>query len=284
MTAKKVWATIAVIVVLALTGVCISSAFGAGPQPLVRLFHGQTSQSASAKSASKSASSQAASSRAESAGRRGAKDSGRASGAAGKKASGAASSRDAQARTEKTAADGADKDQTNKGTKETTQAASVMRTPIDWRKPSQTTAYPTLSQVKNLWIRVSIDGNRTYVMSGDRVIYTMYSSAGEYERNASGQLVSDTPTGVFHVEHERGTHFYSQMSGEGANWWVSWKDHGIYLFHSVPVDINGNYETAEADKLGKEPASHGCIRLSVPDAKWLYEQLPYGTKVVVEKK
>lgn len=159
-----------------------------------------------------------------------------------------------------------------------------MRTPIDWRQPSQTTPYPNLAKVANLWIRVSIDGNRTYVMSGNNVAYTMYSSAGVYEKNSAGQLVSDTPTGVFHVEQERGTHFYSQMSDEGANWWVSWKDHGIYLFHSVPVDQQGDYKLDEAAKLGRQPASHGCVRLSVPDAKWLYEQLPVGTKIVIDRR
>lgn len=121
-------------------------------------------------------------------------------------------------------------------------------------------------------------------MSGDSVIYTMYSSAGVYEKNSAGQLVSDTPTGVFHVEQERGAHFYSRMSAEGANWWVSWKDHGIYLFHSVPVDEQGNYKLDEAAKLGKQPASHGCVRLSVPDAKWLYDQLPVGTKIIIDKR
>lgn len=121
-------------------------------------------------------------------------------------------------------------------------------------------------------------------MDGTTVIYTLYSSAGVYEKNRGGKLVSDTPTGMFHVEQERGTRFYNQMSHEGANWWVSWKDHGIYLFHSVPIDSDGKYKVAEAEKLGKEPASHGCVRLSVPDAKWFYKQLPVGTKIVVEKK
>ncbi|WP_165541109.1 L,D-transpeptidase, partial [Bifidobacterium longum] len=34
----------------------------------------------------------------------------------------------------------------------------------------------------------------------------------------------------------------------------------------------------EPNKLGS-PASHGCVRLTVPDVKWLYEQLPQGTTV-----
>ncbi|WP_396133693.1 L,D-transpeptidase family protein, partial [Faecalibacillus intestinalis] len=28
-------------------------------------------------------------------------------------------------------------------------------------------------------------------------------------------------------------------------------------------------------------AFHGCVRLSVPDAKWFYENIKEGTKVVI---
>src|SRR5699024_11470649 len=76
--------------------------------------------------------------------------------------------------------------------------------------------------------------------------------------------------------------FYNAQSGEGANYWVSFKDHGIYLFHTVPVDANGNYVVSEAEQLGKSSNSHGCVRLSVADAKWFYENIKTGTKVVVE--
>ncbi|MDB6823838.1 L,D-transpeptidase [Bifidobacterium longum] len=50
------------------------------------------------------------------------------------------------------------------------------------------------------------------------------------------------------------------------------------LFHTVPTDSSGRYIVSEANKLGS-PASHGCVRLTVPDVKWLYEQLPQGTTV-----
>ncbi|CCU56791.1 ErfK/YbiS/YcfS/YnhG superfamily [Bacillus subtilis E1] len=36
----------------------------------------------------------------------------------------------------------------------------------------------------------------------------------------------------------------------------------------------------EAEKLGTK-ASHGCIRLTIPDAKWIYENIPEHTKVVI---
>lgn len=167
--------------------------------------------------------------------------------------------------------------------KKATPLPAIMRVPIDWREPSQDTPYPQLGHVRNLWIRVKVGANRTYVMSGNTVVYTLYSSAGVTRNTTMGSVSSATPIGTFSVQEERGESFYNPAAGEGANWWVSWKGHGVFLFHSVPVDRNGRYEMAEAGKLGREPASHGCVRLSVPDAKWFYDELPVGTRVVIEK-
>lgn len=148
---------------------------------------------------------------------------------------------------------------------------ATMRNPKQWWNSSENKAYPNLRSVKNLWVRVSILGNRTYVMSGNTPIYTMYSSAG---RIVNGKSL--TPTGTFHVQNERGTTFV------GAHYWVSWKDHGVYLFHStVTKGYNGPYDLAEAAKLGTQPLSHGCVRLTVKDAQWFYNQLLVGIKVVI---
>lgn len=56
---------------------------------------------------------------------------------------------------------------------------------------------------------------------------------------------------------------------------------GNILFHSVPYLIKedpGSLEYWEYDKLGTY-ASAGCIRLTVKDAKWIYENCKKGTKV-----
>ncbi|MBP1755598.1 MAG: Choline binding protein [Firmicutes bacterium] len=58
---------------------------------------------------------------------------------------------------------------------------------------------------------------------------------------------------------------------------------GGILFHSVYYYENGNpasLATAEFNKLGKA-ASHGCIRLTVADAKWIYDNCPSGTLVEI---
>ena len=164
---------------------------------------------------------------------------------------------------------------TKESTAETTASSaenSVMRTPIDWQESSQTTDYPTLADGD--WIKVSIVDQRTYLMRGNDILYTMYCSTGVEGDNA-------TPTGEFVIEPEKGESFYNDRSGEGANYWVSFKDHGVYLFHTVPVDQNGDYLEAEGAKLGLEASSHGCIRLSIPDAKWMFDNAIVGMKVVI---
>lgn len=158
-----------------------------------------------------------------------------------------------------------------------------LRTPIDWRQSSETVPYPDLSKVHHLWVKVVIPKNRVYLYDGNKVIYTMYCSAGVYKTDPqTGQKKSVTPTGTFHVQEQRGDQFFNPQAKVGANYYVSWHDHGQYLFHSVPTDANGHYIKSEAAKLGKSTGSHGCVRLSVPDAKWMEQNLPTGTKVVIE--
>lgn len=57
---------------------------------------------------------------------------------------------------------------------------------------------------------------------------------------------------------------------------------GSILFHSVPYYTanKNNLEYEEYNKLG-QTASMGCIRLSVKDAKWIYDNCGYATKVKI---
>lgn len=58
---------------------------------------------------------------------------------------------------------------------------------------------------------------------------------------------------------------------------------GVY-FHSVacsdPNNVTFSLPAAEFNKLGT-PASHGCIRMCVRDARWIYENCPIGTQVTI---
>nr|WP_225421777.1 L,D-transpeptidase [Levilactobacillus fujinensis] len=152
----------------------------------------------------------------------------------------------------------------------TSVTAKATATPA-WKLPSQKKAYPNLKRYKHAYIKVSIAKQHVYIMTGKKVLYTMTASTGTKS--------SPTPKGTFHIQN-RGTHFYNSASGEGANYWTSFKDWGTYLFHSVPVNAKGKYIVSEAHKLGKR-ASHGCVRLSVADAHWIYSHVPSGMTVKI---
>ncbi|MCI1859400.1 MAG: L,D-transpeptidase [Sporolactobacillus sp.] len=145
---------------------------------------------------------------------------------------------------------------------------------IDWNKPSGG-AYPALKQGENVWVDVSIGKQRAYLKEGTRTLYKMIISTGQ-----DNGPDTTTPRGTFYIQAERGKWFFSSKYQEGAKYWISWKNHGEFLFHSVPMDKNGHVLKKDAAKLG-EKDSHGCIHLTIADAKWLYEHLPYGTKVVI---
>lgn len=142
----------------------------------------------------------------------------------------------------------------------------------NWRQPSQPgVAYPNLKAHPNAYFDVSIKDQRVYVKDGNQVLYTMITSTG---------LNNSTPRGTFAIQAERGNSFFNPSIGGGANYWTSFLNHGVYLFHSVPTGAYGQYLPGEAAKLGS-PASHGCVRLPIPDAIWIMNNAPVGMKVVI---
>ena len=110
------------------------------------------------------------------------------------------------------------------------------------------------------------------------VAYQMLCSAGE--RNS-------TPTGTWYLppktlEDER-TEWYLMKS---YNCWVKYatKIDGPYFFHSIPYRSkkNDQMNPNAAAKFGN-PASHGCIRLRVEDARFVAENCLEGTRVHIYK-
>ncbi|WP_311407779.1 L,D-transpeptidase [Liquorilactobacillus uvarum] len=157
-----------------------------------------------------------------------------------------------------------------------------MRRPISWRKSSEKIDYPNIDLVEHFWIEVSTKKQRVYLKSGQKTIYTMYASISSPQKGSKD--VKALPKGTFYIQDQRGKFFYNPVSGEGAKYWVSWKGKGVHMFHSVPTDENKNYRHDEAGKLGKKGQNvntHGNIRLSISDAKWMSGQVPKGTKVVI---
>ena len=161
----------------------------------------------------------------------------------------------------------------NQTTQQKPDPAAASAHPVDWLKPSQQIDYPDPAAHPGLSLEVSLQDQRVYVRDGSQLLYTMYASTG---------MDDSTPRGSFPIQSERGDHFYNPGEGMGARYYTSFLNHGVFLFHSVPTDSKGSYIKEEADMLGIRPGSHGCIRLTVPDARWIMQSVPTGTPVLVK--
>ncbi len=97
-------------------------------------------------------------------------------------------------------------------------------------------------------------------------------------------------TGLSKTPTPKGT--FSGSTGAVARWgyfpkWKVWAQYlyriqGSILFHSVLYNDSNESSLIQGSlyKLGS-PASHGCVRLSVADARWIYNNCPAGTTVKV---
>lgn len=87
-----------------------------------------------------------------------------------------------------------------------------------------------------------------------------------------------TPTGTYTTSDK---YTWRLLSGNVYGQYAT-RITGHILFHSVPyfTQSKSDLEYDEYNKLG-QPASLGCIRLSVADAKWIYDNCPKGTTVTI---
>lgn len=87
-----------------------------------------------------------------------------------------------------------------------------------------------------------------------------------------GKPSTPTVTGEFTVTG-KGYSF-----GHGYTCYYYTQFYGDYLFHSIKY-YQGTFNVMDG-RLGVQ-VSNGCVRLALQNAKWLYENIPYGTKVVI---
>ena len=74
-----------------------------------------------------------------------------------------------------------------------------------------------------------------------------------------------------------GSKGYYFDSGNARCYWYT-QFYGDYLFHSV---LYSKYNGRLMDGRVGMQLSHGCVRLPIEKAKWIYDNIPTGTKVVV---
>ena len=140
-------------------------------------------------------------------------------------------------------------------------------------------AYDLAGEVKNVKPELSI-----YVNTAQNcvTIYMVGDNGEEIPIKAMacscGRAGHATPKGTFKVQ-ERYT-WRLMVDNTWAQYAVRFNKH--ILFHSVPY-VREDPSTLEADQynLLGQPASLGCVRLCVEDAKWIYDNVKQGTKVTV---
>ncbi len=132
--------------------------------------------------------------------------------------------------------------------------------------------------MKPYLVKVSVDDQQVYVYALDD--NDQYSILTRTMTCSTGLRDTPTPTGEF------------TYTGPGARWhyfkkWKCWAQYAYYIdgdimFHSVLYnsDDESTLVKSSVRNLGRR-ASHGCVRLSVEDARWLWNNCPGGTHVIV---
>ena len=128
------------------------------------------------------------------------------------------------------------------------------------------------SSVTDYLILCNLSTQRTAVFGGSkdnwRLLREMIVS--------TGAPINPTPKGIYETTvHSE----YFNNYGVRA-WYATGFIGGLYLFHSSPYEIDSEPKVCTDDRLGI-PASHGCVRMALEDAKWMYDNLPLRTKVVI---
>ena len=116
-----------------------------------------------------------------------------------------------------------------------------------------------------------------YVNRGERHVYVFQGMQGLWKLDRDfvctvGAPWSPTISGIFNV----GIKEY--VFGHGYSCYYATQISGDYLFHSV-IYYPGTF-TVKDGQLGTA-ASHGCVRLAIENAKWIYDNIPSGTTVVI---
>lgn len=91
---------------------------------------------------------------------------------------------------------------------------------------------------------------------------------------STGKNTNPTPAGFYEVQYAI-PYFGMGKGYRCKNALVFFRD---YMYHSILFDKTGQYIKSGQYELGSQ-SSHGCIRLSELDSRWLYQHIPVKTKV-----
>ncbi len=168
-------------------------------------------------------------------------------------------------------------------------------------------------RLEGIQIRLVPKGNEA-PGSTDDTLYTrtpaqneMFNRAQNFYSATDWLILTNVTThivGVFHWNGSAWVLYKEYLTSTGAPWtptvegefivqakilyfgdwtyrcWYATQFYGDYLFHSVLYNVADGPYTVQDGRLGMA-ISHGCVRMQLEDAKWIYDNIPSGTKVVV---
>ncbi len=143
--------------------------------------------------------------------------------------------------------------------------------------------YTSANHNQDMYNRAQGQTSRTgYLIMVDRSIHRVGIYTGSqnnwtevrYWPCVVGKPSTPTPTGRFEI----GTRF--DWFGDGHKCWWATQISGYYYFHSV-IYYWDSAPRKILDGTMDAAASHGCVRLDEPNARWIYRTIPRYTAVVI---
>lgn len=119
-------------------------------------------------------------------------------------------------------------------------------------------------------IHISIADQRVTVLKNNKPIRKMICSTGKPETpTKTGEFKTISKKDyVWYESHKVGVYYSIRMEGQ----------QGI---HSTVFDRAGDAIKETYKNLGK-PVTGGCIRVELMDARWIYNHVPTGSKVIIQ--
>jgi hypothetical protein len=131
--------------------------------------------------------------------------------------------------------------------------------------------FRTAKSVATDWVEVNLRIPQTVTVYRDQQPRKVIRASGP----APG---STRLRGVFPLR-SRGYAFYASQLQEGAYYWLRLANG--WLIHSFPFGPDGQIRVAQASGLGQPGGEPGSIRLALADIRWLYQNLPPETPVII---
>ena len=142
----------------------------------------------------------------------------------------------------------------------------------------------TLTLAKMHGVANNQDSPTNYIVIVDRAAHRVGVFKGskynwadtKYYKCFVGKPSTPTISGTYYIK-SRGKYF---DTGTKGRCWYFTQINGNYLFHSVIYDRQ-NSPKRIIDNSMDAAVSHGCVRLDLENAKWIYDNIPKNTKVII---